>query len=188
MAVSIASSRSAASAIASFFFPEEPLAPPTTWPNRFAGRAPRAREQILRRRDLRRGDRPADSHLSRRTGSGRASTSRVIDGTVNRRRRDWSAAAARSLRRLQTGSVRVSAASLFLGVVLLIAGASYYAVALSLTTKDTMDTRFNLENQRVVLRVLCPLWWMSVDDVSDPHLLASSADCRCHPAALRQGR
>ena len=51
-----------ASASRSFFFLEEPRARPTRVAERFAGRPPAAVEQVLRRRDLRRGHRPADPH------------------------------------------------------------------------------------------------------------------------------
>ena len=75
-----------------------------------------AAEQVLRGRDLRRASSSSRSSASRRRCCGAASTPALIDGTVNGVGlvvRGWSAV----LRRLQTGSVRAYAMSLFLGVV-----------------------------------------------------------------------
>ena len=59
------------------------------------------------------------SASSRRRGCGRASTSRVIDGAVNGVG-EIVRGGSELLRRLQTGSVRAYAASLFLGVVVIL--------------------------------------------------------------------
>ena len=89
------------------------------WRARFAGAAPRAREQVLRRRDLRRRDRPADSHRLGGRAVEASSTSASSTARSTASPRPW-AACGELLRRLQTGSVRAYAASLFLGVVLIL--------------------------------------------------------------------
>ena len=62
-------------------------------------------------------DRPADQASCRRDGLWKGVDVGVIDGAVNGVGARRCAARARVLRRLQTGSVRAYAASLFLGVV-----------------------------------------------------------------------
>ena len=84
-----------------------------------AGALHAAAEQVLRRRALRRGHRPADQ--SALDGGAVARRRRRLDRRRGqRRRRGWSAARARRCAALQTGSVRAYAASLFLGVVLIL--------------------------------------------------------------------
>ena len=81
--------------------------------------APAAAEQVLRGRDLRRGDRPADPGRRRSEGLWRGFDVRVIDGAVNGTATIVAGSAA-VLRRLQTGSVRTYAGSLFVGVVVIL--------------------------------------------------------------------
>ena len=99
--------------IASFFFLKNRRAA-TRWRARFAGLHRAARQQVLRRRDLRRAIvQPIRIALGGRALEG-ASTSRVIDGMVNGVG-GVVGGSSELLRRLQTGSVRAYAASLFAG-------------------------------------------------------------------------
>ena len=100
--------------------PEEPRAPPIGSPSGSPACASLLLNKYYVDEIYDAADRAADPDRLAKRGCGRSSTCGVIDGAVNGVGETVARRRASVLRRLQTGSVRAYAASLFLGVVMIL--------------------------------------------------------------------